>query len=194
MAKEFSIACSLFSFFTFFILKFYGRGKIFKRRREIDCFLQIPYSTLRMMKLAAKKCQILFRYILTACLSTFCFICCPFIPTKFHFSSSVLLCSSQLVSGQNEKMKAIFSTTARFNVVVFEEIFRTNFGCFCGFLFPKIYHLLFLVASHVSLNPLPLISATFASYSCLLYLKNYNIYHFIVPSKFLFRFTLLAFG
>lgn len=124
---------------------------------------------------------------MTASLSTFCFICCLFVPTKFHFSSSVLLCSSQLVSGQKVKMKAICSTTARFKVAVFEESFCTNFGCFCSFFFPKIYLFLFLVASHVSLNPLSLISAIFAAYSCLLYLKNYHIYHFIVPSKFLFR-------
>ena len=91
-------------------------------------------------------------------------------------------------------MKAIFSTTARFKVAVFEESFCTNFGCFCSFFFPKLSLLLFLVSSHVSLNALPLISAIFASYSCFLYLKNYHIYHFIVPSKFLFRFTFLAFG
>lgn len=126
---------------------------------------------------------------MTACLLTFCFICCLFVPTKFHFSSSVLLCPLQLVSGQKVKMKAIFSTTARFKVAVFEESFCTNFGCF-----PTIYLLLFLVASQVSLNPLPLISAILAAYFCLLYLKNYHIYHFIVPSKFLSRFTLLAFG
>ena len=130
---------------------------------------------------------------MTASLSTFCFICCLFVPTKFHFSSSVLLCSSQLVSGQKVKMKAICSTTARFKVAVFEESFCINFGCFCSFFFPKIYLFLFLVASHVSLNPLPLISAIFAAYSCLLYLKNYHIYYFIVPSKFV-SFTLLAFG
>ena len=110
---------------------------------------------------------------MTASLSTFCFVCCLFVPTKFHFSSSVLLCPLQLVSF--------------FKVAVFEEIFCTNFGCFCSFFFPKIYLLLFLVASQVSLNPLPLISAILAAYFCLLYLKNYHIYHFIVPSKFLFR-------
>ena len=91
-------------------------------------------------------------------------------------------------------MKAIFSTTACFKVAVFEESFCTNFGCFCSFFFPTIYLLLFLVASQVSLNPLPLISAILAAYFCLLYLKNYHIYHFIVPLKFLSRFTLLAFG
>lgn len=53
--------------------------------------------------------------------------------------------------------------------------------------FQKSTFLLFLVASQVSLNPLPLISAILAAYFCLLYLKNYHIYHFIVPSKFLFR-------
>ena len=140
---------------------------------------------------------------MTACLSTFCLICCLFVPTKFHFSSSVLLCSSQLGSGQKVKMKAIFSTTARFKVAVFEESFCTNFGCFCSFFFPKIYLLLFLVASHVSLNPLPLISAIFAAYlSCLFKKLSYLPFHcsfkisvsFYIACFWLTKFTVMGFS